>query len=292
MLTKTVAARRHLYLAVIGALTLCGSILRALALCLQLDPVTGYFAEPAFLPAATLAIQILTVLLCLAPLFLFAKEELPTKRAPLSMAELIGCAVAVLCCVATAVYLFPRIYALPAPSVLVVAAILFLFIAAAFFATCFLGKPAPLCGYGVILAAALLLSITYFDRYTPMNAPHKVSVHLCLLSVMAYMLYDIRISIQRALPRALLAVSGICFSLCATIGVSNLIAFAAGVYDSPLYLLCDLFLIALALYVAARTVTPLLPQSPAEAEPLPAEDDAETAAPIPEDAADEEDNAP
>jgi hypothetical protein len=113
------------------------------------------------------------------------------------------------------------------------------------------------CAYGVIFAGILLLSVTYFDRYTQMNAPHKVWVHLSLLSIMIYMLYELRARIGRPAPRALTVTSALVLMLCIPTGVSDLIAYACDLYDNTLYLICDLVLIAFGGYVASHTVATL-----------------------------------
>jgi hypothetical protein len=110
-----------------------------------------------------------------------------------------------------------------------------------------------LCGYGVILAFALLLCFTYFDQFTPMNAPHKISLHLSLLSLMIYLFYDLRTLADEAMPRAAAVSSAIAFTLSLSTGVSNMIAFAAGKYHSAPYLAQDLLLVALAIYIGTHS---------------------------------------
>lgn len=271
MSTKSPFCRYRLYLCAMGGMTLLTLILRTLALFLSMDPEVGYFADGALSVLLTV-IEVASLAACLALPLLVKAGELPRGRAPLSLSGLIGTGVSALLFAATAIYLLVRIDYIPAPVVLCLLAALCLLAGATYFVFEFLGKGKPALGFGVILAVALLLSITYFDRYTPMNAPHKTALHLCLLSIMLFMLYEVRAAIGRDLPRALSVTSAIAFLFCATVGVSDLIAFIAGIYTDPLYLMGDLLVLGFAIYVAARAVADLMrlhsaePVAPAEAD--------------------------
>ncbi|MBQ9098285.1 MAG: hypothetical protein IJY50_02545 [Clostridia bacterium] len=272
--TKPAFSRYRLFLGCIGGCTLLAAVLRTLALCLDLQIDIGYFRAGAVLPTLLYVWEGLTLLACLAPLFLIKKDELAPVRGVTSSLTLIGAILAALTFAATAIYLATQMGAIasafPMPLALLLLAVIFLLIGGAYFLLQAMGRleSAGLCGYGVILAAALLLSVTYFDRYTPMNAPHKVALHVCLLSIMVYMLYELRVLIGRSLPRALCVISAVTFFLTATVGISNLIAFGAGIYSDPLYLMGDLCCIAMAVYIAGRAVTDLMLLSPAVQEML------------------------
>jgi hypothetical protein len=155
--------------------------------------------------------------------------------------------------------------------VLSVLALLLLLVSAAYFGLQFLAQTPPpktllLCGYGVILAAALLLSITYFDLYTPMNAPHKVSLHVALLSVMLYLIFDLRNLIGAPRPRGLGVCAAICFFFCTATGVSNAIAFLGGVYDDVMYFLFDLVTLGFAAYFTTKCLRLAVPPIPEKTE--------------------------
>lgn len=253
--------RRRLFWIGIGALALITLILRTLALTLCLDIEIGYFASGAALPFVARILTVVSLLACFAPFFLLKAQELPEERKPLGLAGRIAAGIAAVCFLVTAVYLLTHLTTLPAPTVLVLLAAVFSVLAALFFVLLLRGQDgsAAACGYGVILAAVLMLSITYFDRYTQMNAPHKVSLHLAMLSIMLCMLFEIRPMIGRSKPRGLAVTSSICFFCTAVFGGSNLIAFMAGIYTDPLYLMGDLAALGFAVYLACRTVVDLLP---------------------------------
>lgn len=261
--TKPLFSRLRLCLIGIGALTLLAFLLRTLALFLAFDAEIGYFttniASRRSLVYLLYVIETFGAAAAFAPLFSLRRGELPTDRAPLSKVGSVGAGLCALLFAAAAVFLLTKVSSLPCPALLTVLAAICLAVGAAYFVLQFLGKAdkAPAYGFGVIFASALLLSITYFDRYTPMNAPHKVALHLCLLSVMLFMLYELRALIGRPMPRALLVTSAICFFLCTVIGASDLIAFAARIYTDPLYFVIDLLVTGLALYVGSRAVSDL-----------------------------------
>lgn len=265
---KPLFFRYRLYLIGVGALTLLALLLRTLALLLCFDVDIGYFSTATFtdgfLVSFLYTIEALAVIGSFSLLFFIRRGELPTKRAPLSKAGLIGTGFCALAFAAISVFLPTQINALPCPTIFTTLAAICSGLGAAYFILLFLGKTsnAPLFGYGVILAAALLLSVTYFDRYTQMNAPHKVGLHLCLLAIMVFMLYELRMLINRSLPRALSVTSAICFFFCTVVGVSGIIAFIAGIYTSLLYFIIDLLATGFALYIGSRAVGDLMQIAP------------------------------
>lgn len=274
--TNPLFSRYRLYLIGVGALTLIALLLRTLALLLCFDSDIGYFSG-GFLVYALYAVEALAVIGSFSLLFFIRKGELPVTRAPLSKAGLVGTALCALSFAAATVFLLTRVDTLPSPVIFTTLAAICSGFGAAYFTLLFLGKAdkAPMLGYGVILAAALLLSVTYFDRYTQMNAPHKVGLHLCLLAMMAFMLYELRAMIGRALPRALSVTSAICFFFCAVVGVSDIIAFIAGIYTDFLYFIIDLLATGFALYIGSRAVGDLMQTAPDVAAEVASDEDVE-----------------
>ena len=266
--TRPLFSRYRLYLIGVGAATLVALLLRTLALFLAFDRDIGYFstATPAdgFLVYSLYVIEALALIGSFSLLFFIRKGELPAERAPLSRVGLFGTGLCALAFAAAAVFLLIQVNTLPCPAIFTALAAICSGLGAAYFTLQFLGKQsnAPLLGYGVILAAALLLSVTYFDRYTQMNAPHKVGLHLCLLSIMVFMLYELRTLIGRSLPRALSITSALCFFFCATVSVSDIIAFIGGVYTDFLYFIIDLLVTGFALYIGSRAVGDLMQAAP------------------------------
>ena len=269
---KSLFYRYRFYALGVGALTLIALILRSLSLLLAFDTNIGYFTTDLpigrFLIYFLYIMEALGIVGCCCLPFLTRKGELPQRHACVSLTGRVAAGISALLFAAVAIYLLTQIKLLPCPAMLTALAAICAGVAAAYFALQCLAAPStsPALGYGVILAAALLLSITYFDRYTQMNAPHKIGLHVCLLSIMVVALYEIRALINRAAPRALGVTSALCFFLCATIGVSDLIAFLAGVYSSTLYLMIDLLVTGFAFYIACRTGTDLQALTPTTSE--------------------------
>lgn len=258
----------RLYLIGAGAIALIVTLLRTLALCLTLDADIGYFNTTGgngVLVGALYTVTLLGVADCFSLPFLLKRNVLPEKQRPLNVSGHACTCLCALAFIAATVYLFLQMmgYAAGTVSILIAPAPLLLLaavacaVAALYFLLQLLGMEqiATPCGYGVILGAILLLSVTYFDRYTQMNAPHKVWVHLSLLSIMIYMLYELRARIDRPSPRAFSVTAALCFILCASTGVSDLVAYIAGLYNDAPYLICDLILTAFAAYVACRTIS-------------------------------------
>ena len=110
-----------------------------------------------------------------------------------------------------------------------------------------------LCGYGAALAPIFVLIDTYFDLFTQMNAPHKLGIHFALIACALYFLYEVRLPLGRPLPRVLLYFSATAFFFCTTVGISDLFAYACGFYDDFALLKADIFCLAAAAYIGART---------------------------------------
>ena len=274
---KSPRGRYLLYLSGFGCLTLLTLLLRSLALTLSFDVEIGYFSKGTALPIVVHVFEVISLLVCFVPFFLFGKQaKLSVKHAPLNLAERIAAGLAALGLLGVVAYLILCLSGdatlIPAPKVLAILCALFSLIGVFFFLQLIRDRkePAALFGSGVILAAVLLLSITYFDRYTQMNTPHKVSLHLCMLSIMLCMLFEIRTLIGQERPLGHAVASCLCIFCTATYGGSNLIAFLAGSYSDPLYLMGDLLSLGFAIYLICRTVCGLL-RNKSESTPAPTE---------------------
>lgn len=246
-----------------AALAVVACILRTLSLFLAFDSDPGYFRSGALLPILYYALAAVSILWFFSFLFRVGKSgpvpEFPAPEAPL----LCGRAVCAATFAATAVLLILTASSQAAPTVVPFLSGLFLLAGCAYFLLPIFGKTdgaAPLlCGYAVIFGAVLLLCTTYFDRFTPMNAPHKVGGHLALLSLMLAALMELRAKIGRRTPRIAAVLHMTAFFLCFTVGLSGLIAFAGGVYNDLTYLLADLLLFAFSLYLAAKNAGVFFP---------------------------------
>lgn len=249
------------------ALTLISTVLRTLALLAFFDSDVGYFrADTALLPILYV-LEVSAVCLCIVFPFLIIKEFSAPKH--VCALEFIGTAFCALAFALAALFLLFFRARVPAPTILVLLAVVFSVLAALHFALRLRDTDSGTLawfGYGVILAAAMILAITYFDRYTPMNAPHKISQHVCMLAAMGAILMEQRELLDRSLPRVRIATLLASFFLCTTVGISNVVAFVFGELSSVLYLFFDLIILAFAAYFGGKCLKILFPHTATESE--------------------------
>ena len=246
------------YLLGSALLTLLTAALRTLSLTLAFDPASGYF-EGGALPVIYRTVTLLSLAVIIAlPLFFF-KGKLSAKRTPLTRSGACGACLCALLffinfivgCTIKSTVLSPLLWLVGLISLLL--ATVYFILQTPFVQA---GKNAhAVLGSITVLALACLIAFTYFDVSTPMNAPHKMDLHVALLSVILYLLYELRAKAEIARPLALLIFSSLSFFLSASIGVSDTVAYLSGTFSSPLYLAEDLLLLALAVYIGARSAS-------------------------------------
>lgn len=235
---------------------LIATVMRALSLVCFTDATGTYFTSGAPLPIITrVLIALTTAALIGYPLFAL-KGRVSGKRAAKTPYSTAGAALCALLCFLNFICAATVTNAM-LPGVLRFFALITLLAATVYFV---LQTPVfrvsvttlTVLGSITVVSLACLLSLTYFDIATPMNAPHKTDLHLALLAAMLYLLYELRDAAGIPLPRALTACGGLAFFLAATVGFSDVTAYLCGIYTDPLYLAQDLLLLALAVYIGAR----------------------------------------
>lgn len=261
---------RRFFLIGTAALTLSATLLRTLALTLSANPASGYFLPGAVLP---LLYQVVTAIgaiaLVLFPVFAL-KGHLPVARAPRTRYQALAAApVALLLFINFIVGCTLSGTALP--TLILVIGLVALLAAVLYFILQLLPRVAneslsAVMGCLSILALACLIAFTYFDVATPMNAPQKTDLHMALLAVMLYLLYELRADAGIPLPRMLRLTAGLAFFLSVTVGLSHLIATLAGLYAPSVYLAQAMLLLTLAAYIGVRTVADAALPSPEEKE--------------------------
>lgn len=271
-MTRSLQRLRMLFLSA-ASLTLVGLILRTLSLFFAFDRDIGYFARGAFCPVLLSAVEAVSILWFFLFFFLIKKGTLPDMLPAPGLAAVCGRSFAGVTTLAAVVVLLWNANRLVAPTVIPLLAALCLLFGLVYLLFPVLGKKQLTAelfsGYALIFACALLLSVTYFDRYTQMNAPHKVGQHLALISIMPALLCELRVRIGRARPRAHAVFACVSGFLCTVVGGSNVIATIGGVYGDPVYLVIDLFLLGFGVYLATGTAG-LFRQSLEEPDPDPA----------------------
>ena len=143
------------------------------------------------------------------------------------------------------------------PVALFVGGILFIPAAAAYFALPALGVTrrdlTVTLGVLAVLGVVSLVAFTYFDTFTPANAPHKTGLHLAFTAILFYLLYALRDAAGAPMPRARAVARLTAFFAAFTVGVSDLLAYPMGAFKDPTYLAQDLLLLALAVWIGAGT---------------------------------------
>jgi len=258
------------YLILTAALSLIGAVLRSLSF-LQFDRELGYFDQGAALPML-FSILTVTTLALTATLPLLVKDHtLPRERAKPSILLLSANGIAALAFALNLVRGTLIRGQFKVPVLVWLLGLAAMIGAIAYFVIGLLvdspkSDTLVICGVCVILALACLLSFTYFDPYTQMNAPHKTTNHMALILLMLYTIYELRAVSGRMMPRALYTASLAAFFLCFTVGLSNLFAFTAGIYTDITYLAQDLLLLALSAYIGIRVVGDVKASSVTESE--------------------------
>lgn len=249
MNTKSKSLGYRIYLISVVAAFAVALLLRTLSLFLSLDKL-GYFGD-GVLPILTAIVQIAaTVGVALYPFFM--KKDTLASDAKLSPVSGITAILAAALLAASAVFAVIGATESKQP-LLFVGAVLCLLCGIVYFVLRLKNQNGAwaLMGFGIILAGVLLISLTYFDLYVPMNAPRKTSLHLALLAMMLYVLYEMRTALSRPMPRALAACSAACSVLTLSMAGANLIyAIANG--DGALYVSGNLLALAIGLFAGVR----------------------------------------
>ncbi len=251
----------------LAALTLIATVLRTLSLFLCMDTI-GYFQEGALPVILFYVVTGLTALACAALFFLINKGDTPREPTTLTGARFVGAAIAAIALCATALCLIVRVRALPVPTLLALITAAALLCGAVYFAlrlTATKPTTVALWGFGAILSFALCLILTYFDRYTQMNAPRKLSFHVCMLLAMLAVLLELRDLLDRPLPRVCVALTAFAAALCTAISLSSLLALASATRQDPFYMFFDVTALGLAAYFGTKCAQyALTPTAPAK----------------------------
>ena len=110
-------------------------------------------------------------------------------------------------------------------------------------------------GYCVILFVLMILAKTYFDFYTTMNSPNKLLLQISFMSIMLYMLYELRFPIGSGSPRGYWAISLAAFYLTAVCSIPGIIAFFAGIFTKNEYFVCHFLSLGFCAYIGARLLS-------------------------------------
>ena len=249
--------------------TLLAVTLRTVAFFTSFDAAIGYFRSGSPLAILTNACILLGAVLSVSVSFLINNKRVSDEKAPFPTPRFIGAALTAFALCTVSLFLLVRADTVPAPTILVLLTALLLLGSATYFLLRLCNAKPGTCaavGFLAVFAAAFSLAVTYFDRYTPMNTPHKLSMHLCMLAIMFAMLYELRALLGRPMPRARVCTATLAASLCTVCSLSNIVAFIGGVYDDLLYFFFDLLILAFAVYFITQSIRFALPEQEKETE--------------------------
>ncbi|MDD4772560.1 MAG: hypothetical protein PHZ09_03025 [Eubacteriales bacterium] len=108
------------------------------------------------------------------------------------------------------------------------------------------------CGFFVIIWAALYLMCVYFDMSSPLNSPVRILEQLSLITIMLYFVFEIRFLFKKPRPRLYLPVSLLAMLFISLSSISDLILTFAGFRASTQDTVFGITQAAAALYITAR----------------------------------------
>ena len=251
-------------------LTLVGVVCRCISLFEFYDSDIGYYKTAALLPKVFHLLSVLSVVFALFSVLFLPKPTADLYITPKS--DSLGARIAAVFPMAGVLSFlvysfisasgestsdFGTVVTNKAGEIVSVLVLVFGVLAVMYFILVCLGKTTKgdvhvLFGYAVILFVLMVLANSYFDFHTTMNSPNKLLSQTTLMSLMLYMLFELRFSLGNAAPRGYAAFSLSAFYLTAVNSIPGIIAFSAGILYKPEYLMSDLLTLTFSVYVAVR----------------------------------------
>ena len=109
-------------------------------------------------------------------------------------------------------------------------------------------------GYAVIAFVLMSLAKTYFDFYTTMNSPNKMLLQITFMTIMVYLLYELRFSIGRAAPRVYSGFALLALYFTAVCSVPGIVGYFIGIFDNIQYLVGHFVCFGFCVYICARII--------------------------------------
>lgn len=231
------------------ALTLFSVVLRSLCMVFYFDVDPGYFSAD-FMPVLSNVLYFITIGIALVCVCLTPKDSLPSElhtrmRAPVAI--MLGLSLAIFTAISFIVC-FPARQS----KIMIAPALLGLLAATYFLLSVNRNGRYPdrlsFLGYLPVLWCVSAIGEIYFDNYTTMNSPIKISLLFALLGFMFIVLAELRFRVNRPMPRYsvfLLSVGGF---TALTGSIPLLIATGAGKLDNIRHLLYAIVLLFAGLY--------------------------------------------
>lgn len=228
-------------------------ILALLAILLQFDGTSNYFAHGAILPTLAIGFALLGVVLGTVAAILTKSGSLPASvfsDKPCLNPASVGFLAAAICMIVSVSAGTESIWSV----LFIVSALL-----GAIYTVC-VSLPSvrrsatavAFVGFFAVIACILLCAYYYFDLSIEMNAPLKIAVQLGVLAAMVYLLAEIRFLLGNGQKRVLLALSFALVSVSALSSLAVPIAFLLGKTDRIDYLAGALLALSVALAAELR----------------------------------------
>lgn len=202
----------------------------ALSFIFAFDTPIAYFSTNSPLPNISKYLLLCIIAWTLSIFVFIPKNSLTQNQPSISLASKIASGLA-----ATS-FLFCAISKLLSPplSTLSIIVTVLSFLSSAYF-ICNVIAPSQnnlraVLGISVILWATASMSEAYINRFVTMNNPVKILLMLSMMSIMFFMLYEIKYSVSKPMPRAYAASILISICISCTFAVSFLIICVSGIY--------------------------------------------------------------
>ena len=231
------------------ALSLISVTLRSLCMVFYFDADPGYFAAD-FMPMLSNALYFVAVAAVMICVCLIPKNSLPTElhtymRAPLSIMLGLGLVI-------FTVLSFALCFASRKSNFMIAPAALGILASLYYFCSATRNGRYPdglsILGYLSVFWCVAGIGEIYFDRYTAMNSPVKISLLFALIGFMFIVLGEMRFRVDRAMPRYSIFLLSVGSFAALTGSIPLLVAMGVGKLDSIRLLLYSAVLIVVGFY--------------------------------------------
>jgi hypothetical protein len=191
-------------------LSLIAALLFTAAYFISFDSYIGYFSTSAILPGIAMSVTLLTLAWIFSSLLIIPKNSVRTDAVPYGKGSKFTSAVCFAGFVIYTLYrlIFSRTIA-TVPGLLTFFCIIAGALASIYFLMTALNKGSAsarvYAGFAPEFWAALSMTEAYLNKNIAMNNPFKIAQMMAMLSLMLFMIYELRFLLGRAMPRLFLA---------------------------------------------------------------------------------------
>lgn len=251
-------------------LSLISALLYTAAYFFSFDSYIGYFISSAILPGIALSVTLLTLSWIFSSLIIIPAGSVRTGEVPYGKGSKFMAGVTFAGFALYALYRFIFASTIPTvPGLLTFFCIILGALASIYFLMTALdkgGSSRVYAGFAPVFWAALSMTEAYLNKNIAMNNPFKISQMMAMLSVMLFMVYELRFLLGRGMPRLFMALATAGVLVSAVFIIPFLAVTSAGVYTLPDILPESILNLLLAGYMVSRLIDFKSYQSAATAE--------------------------